>query len=223
MGKKVPYLVKIHRRINGPFRRARWALFAKDLDPKPTDKILDVGGTPASWIKSELTGLKVTLLNQWQFPDLPNNNKREIIFTSEKGDGCNLPYNKNEFDISYSNSVIEHVGTWENQKAFAESIRKAGRKLWVQTPAKEFVIEPHYLSPFTHWLPARIQKRMNRWITLWGWLHRPSPQKVSDMVDELRLLSFREMKILFPDCEIRREKFLGILTKSYIAVRLSDQ
>lgn len=37
-------------------------------------------------------------------------------------------------------------------------------------------------------------------------------------LDEVRLLTFAEMKLLFPDCTILRERFLG-LTKSYIAVR----
>jgi hypothetical protein len=36
---------------------------------------------------------------------------------------------------------------------------------------------------------------------------------------ETRLLSHADMREFFPDCEIRRERFLG-LTKSYIAVRL---
>jgi len=35
---------------------------------------------------------------------------------------------------------------------------------------------------------------------------------------ELRLLSFGELKELFPDCEIHREKWFG-LTKSFIAIR----
>ena len=34
------------------------------------------------------------------------------------------------------------------------------------------------------------------------------------------LLDGREMRALFPDCEIRRERFLG-LTKSYVAIRTS--
>ncbi len=41
------------------------------------------------------------------------------------------------------------------------------------------------------------------------------------MVDEIRLLTFKEMKSLFPDCEIIKERFL-FFTKSYIAVRKYD-
>jgi hypothetical protein len=38
------------------------------------------------------------------------------------------------------------------------------------------------------------------------------------MVDEIRLLNYREMVHLFPECEIYREKFL-FFTKSYIAIK----
>jgi hypothetical protein len=41
---------------------------------------------------------------------------------------------------------------------------------------------------------------------------------VRELVDEYRLLTYDEVCALFPDCEIRRERFLG-LTKSYVAVR----
>ena len=39
------------------------------------------------------------------------------------------------------------------------------------------------------------------------------------MVDYTRLLTKREMKELFPDCEIRTERLLFVIPKSYIAIR----
>ena len=54
---------------------------------------------------------------------------------------------------------------------------------------------------------------------------QPSPgiskEIVDRLVDETRLLDGREMRALFPDCEIHRERFLG-LTKSYLAIRSAD-
>ena len=54
--------------------------------------------------------------------------------------------------------------------------------------------------------------------TLRGWLERPSPTAGEEFLAEVRLLTADEMNVLFPDCTILREQFLGV-TKSYIAVR----
>ena len=109
MSDKLPLPVRIHRRINGPFRRARWATFAERMVPLESDRILDVGGTPGSWIMSELEGLNVTLLNQWAFKVLPSKEECGIEFQSQQGDGCRLNFKEGEFEMAYSNSMIEHL------------------------------------------------------------------------------------------------------------------
>ena len=113
---------------------------------------------------------------------------------------------------------LEYLGTWERQQAFARELRRVGRGLWVQTPARSFPVEPHLLALFVHWLPLRWQRRLVRNFTGWGLLTRPSQERVDRFLTETRLLGSAEMEALFPDCEIRRERFLG-LTKAYVAVR----
>lgn len=92
------------------------------------------------------------------------------------------------------------------------------RGVWLQTPARNFPFEPHWLSPFIHWLPRSWQRRLGRNLTVYGWMLRPTGEDVSQLVDELRLLHLSRDAGALPDCEIRRERFLG-LTKSFIAVR----
>lgn len=70
--------------------------------------------------------------------------------------------------------------------------------MWIQTPNRWFPMEPHYLTPFVHWLPKTIRKRLVRNFTLWGLLTRPSRAAVADMVDEIALLSERDLRELFP-------------------------
>lgn len=115
--------------------------------------------------------------------------------------------------------MIEHVGSLDRQRAFANEVRRVGDGVWVQTPANEFPIEPHYLSPFVHYFPKHVQKRVLRFFSFWGLLTRPSQEKINAKVDEIRLLSYNEMRELFPDCEIIRERFLW-MTKSYVAMRM---
>jgi len=35
-----------------------------------------------------------------------------------------------------------------------------GRRLWVQTPARWFFIEPYVMAPFVHWLPRSVRVRL---------------------------------------------------------------
>lgn len=135
-------------------------------------------------------------------------------------DGCRMPFADRSFELLHSNSVIEHVGTWERQQAFAAEARRVGRTLWVQTPAREFLVEPHLLAPFVHWLPRGWQRRLIRNGTIWGLMTRPTPQQVGEFLNEVRLLTRGEMQQLFPDCRILTERFLG-MSKSYIAIRQS--
>lgn len=181
----------------------------------PGQRVLDVGGSAGFWRQAGCPSAAITLFN------LSANVAgvcEEPGFDFRAGDGCALPFADGEFDVVFSNSVIEHVGSWERQQAFAREARRVGRRLWVQTPAREFFIEPHLLAPFVHWLPRRTQRGLIRWATGWGWLTRPTPAQVDEFLAEVRLLTRREMTELFPDCEILTERFLG-LPKSYIAVR----
>ena len=59
---------------------------------------------------------------------------------------------------------------------------------------------------------------MIRNCTICGLITRPNSRYIDKMISELRLLSYNEMQELFPDCEIIKEKFLG-MTKAYIALR----
>lgn len=72
---------------------------------------------------------------------------------------------------------------------------------------------------YIHHLPKKWQLKLVRWITFWGWLHRPTSQQVASEVNSIRLLTRKEMETLFPDCEILTERLLGLFPKSYIAFR----
>jgi hypothetical protein len=205
----------LYRRVSPWFRRGRMRRFEQTLAPAHGERLLDVGGTPSFW-QEYTADNPITLLNQSAIGWPAEAAARR--FTTVIGDGCALPFADASFDVVLSNSVIEHVGTWERQQAFAGETRRVGRRLWIQTPAREFFIEPHLVAPFIHWLPRKAQRRLIRNFTLRGWMDRPTVQQVEEFLAEVRLLTFDEMRTLFPDCTILRERFLG-MTKSYIAVR----
>jgi SAM-dependent methyltransferase len=205
----------IYRRVSPLFRKRRFDRFLQALSPQAEDRILDVGGYPGNWqgvaIESRLTILN---LHEISIAAKGLADRYELVV----GDGTKLIYADKTFDIVFSNSVIEHLGTSEKQKAFAAEVRRVGKKLWIQTPARCFLIEPHLIAPLVHFFPKAIQRRLIRHCTVWGWLKKPTAQQVEAFLSEVRLLSRREMVELFPDCEIIAEKVLG-LTKSYVAIR----
>jgi Methyltransferase domain len=230
-----PAMIALRKRLRNwlwargeSFRKARMQQFVNEFQPTADMRILDVGGTDLNWRIADQPahvvllntripeGADVGLLGS-EYGDRQSGSAAPNV-EYVLGDGKSVPYEDGEFDICFSNSTIEHLFTFEGQRAFASEVRRVGREVWVQTPARSFPFEPHWLSPLIHWLPKRLQRRLGRNFTVYGWMLRPTTDDVSELVDELRLLSRREMQGLFPDCEIRRERFLG-LTKSYIAVR----
>lgn len=209
--KVTPILSRLRQR----FRSKRVQLFLNKMAPSPAWKILDLGGALETWQMPGMDAYSATLLNL-EATDVPADMATRI--TIQVGDATRLDYPDASFDLVYSNSVIEHVGGYENQKAFAAEARRVAPRLWIQTPAHEFFFEPHYLTPFIHWVRPERRKRLIRWFTVWGWRARPSKELIEDAVETVRLINKSEMMELFPDCEIYEERFLG-MTKSYVAIR----
>lgn len=179
----------------------------------PETRILDVGGYEFNWMLLPFSPC-VTLLNL----SVPRERERESNFALVVADGKHLPFKNGAFDLVYSNSVIEHLGSFENQQLFAAECQRVGHGYYVQTPNKLFFVEPHLITPFIHWLPRRIQRLLLRNFTVWGWITRPSSRYCESFMNEVRLLNRTDLQQLFPDADIIHERFLG-LSKSIIAVK----
>jgi len=179
-------------------------------------QILDVGGTPLNWSLIAVRP-RVTILNMPRARE-----ESEGRFRWISGDGRHLPFRDGAFDVVFSNSVIEHVGDRESQRQFAAEIARVGRGYWVQTPNRWFPIEPHLLTPFLHFLPARWQRSVARRFTVWALIERPSPDRweyyIEHYLRDIRLLDAGDLRRLFPGAWIVRER-LGGWTKALIAVR----
>ena len=204
--------LKIYPFFRG-FRRRRMRWFIEQCRPSAGTTILDVGGFSGFWRDSGVPA-RITILRPDGAEILPAGSPPNI--RSIGGDGCHLrEHGDKSYDIVFSNSVIEHVGGEERQRAFARESLRVGRSVWVQTPAREFPIEPHLLTPFIHWLPQRVQEKLLPW-TIWALLRTPAPKPEDYAQVRARLLSRREMEAMFPGARILTERFCG-LPKSYVA------
>lgn len=204
------------------FRANRFRLFWSLVETIRAEKgqctILDVGGTSEFWrahcpdLPSNVHVVLANLSHVHGPADHPN--IADVI-----ADACSMPqFADNEFDIVHSNSVIEHVGLWQNIAAMAAEIQRVAPRHFVQTPNYWFPIEPHARYPLFQFLPEpwRASLLMKKSRGFW--------QRANDIGDATRrhqsanLLTYEQMRFLFPDSQIRRE-MVGPLTKSLIAIR----
>lgn len=206
----------IYRPILTYFRRQRLKRFYNYFEIKSTTKLIDIGGNLFFWNLAKSEGFpvpKVTIVNIHEADSHLPENINWVVSC-----GTKLPFDDWEFDIAFSNSVIEHLSTWEMQKEFANEISRIAPNYFVQTPSKSFFFETHLLTPFIHWLPKNFQRPLMRNFTLWGIITRPSEEYCESFLQELRLLNRQEMKELFSDATIEQEKSLG-WEKSLLAIR----
>ena len=207
----------IERPVLEYFRSKRIALFYELFNITSSARVLDLGGTLFFWELARRNGFvtpTVTLVNLDR-PRVPVPAYAEWLVC----DALTLDFPDNHFDIVFSNSLIEHLGSWQMQVKFAREVQRLAPRHFVQTPSRDFPVEPHFLTPFVHWLPKQIRVRMIRNATLWGLLTRPTKQRCAELAEEIRLLDDSEMMQLFPHSAVRVERLCGI-SKSLIAIRV---
>ncbi len=175
--------------------------FAERLKVTAATTVLDVGGSPQIWSAAPVRP-KLAFLNLNAFHE-----------TTVIGDGCRLPFRDRAFEIVFSNSVIEHVA---DPQAFADECRRVGRRYYVQTPNRWFPVEPHLLVPLIHRLPRRIWRALAP-LTPRALIQGTHASEIKGL-KETRPLSARQLRRLFPDAELVRERWLG-MTKALVAVR----
>jgi hypothetical protein len=195
-------------------RSRRFELFERLVEPMPRPlRILDIGGTNEFWEQrgwADRDDVEIVTANLEAEEQLHENIHPVVA------DATDLSrYDDASFDITFSNSVIEHLFTYEAQAAMAREVQRVGKAYWVQTPNYWFPVEPHFLVPGWQWLPEQARIAMIRRRRL-GW-RGPCPE-IEDArraVGEIRLMTGKELATLFPNATLRPERFKG-LTKSWI-------
>lgn len=176
-------------------RRRKLRLFFEHMRPTPDLRVVDVGVSDSGFGEGSggeathnffealypwperITAVSTQYLDRFQaaFPRV----------TCVRADGRDLPFADGEFDLGFSNAVVEHVGTREDQRRFVHELCRVARRVFVTTPNRRFPVEVHTLLPFVHWLPRRQEHALYRL------LRRPAGLDVE-------LLSEREFRTLFP-------------------------
>jgi hypothetical protein len=207
-------IYSFYRLLQPGFREKRTRLFLESFSPTAATRILDIGGNVYDWRDVPIES-RVTVLNV-----APTDSSREYPerFDYVQGDGRELPFADQSYDIVYANSVIEHQENQVDQERFAREAMRVGRGVFIQTPNRWFPVEPHFVTVFLHYLPKHAQRLFLPRLSFRGLFRSGDDANLRMLFDELRLLSLREMSGLFPGCTIHRERLLG-MTKSMIAIR----
>ncbi len=190
--------------------------FARDFGVTGETRVLDIGGTPYNWnflaVQPRLTILNV--------PRASEAVPQGVDWVA--GDGCALPFADGAFDVVFSNSVIEHLGSTARQHQFAREVARVGKRFYVQTPNRWFPVETHLLTPLVHYLPKRWQAPLVRRWTVWSAVTGIRGERrefyIEHYLADVLLLDRAGLSALFPGAQVVRERFLGT-TKSLLAVR----
>jgi hypothetical protein len=198
------------------FRPQRLRLFYSSFRITKETRVLDLGGGLYFWELAKAEGFpvpQVTVLNVRRGPERSPSEIKWVL-----GNAKDTGLKDLSFDIVFSNSLVEHLVDWGAQVRFAREVRRLAPHYFVQTPNKSFFVEPHFVTPFIHWLPAPLRRGLGPRATLWGWTSGATRQQYEEQLKEIRLLGQGEMRELFPDARCVGERWMGMV-KSIVAIK----
>jgi methyltransferase family protein len=176
-------------------RRRKLALFMETVRPGPETRVVDVGvGDTPFGTEPGVAATHNFFEALYPWPDritavsdvpLPNFAQAFPAIRTVVADGQALPFADDEFDVAFSNAVVEHVGGRDEQRRFVAELCRVAPRVFVSTPNRWFPVETHTLVPFVHWLPAAQADRAMHALRRENW-------------DQVELLSKQELLELFP-------------------------
>jgi hypothetical protein len=201
--------------ISAHFRSKRAVELLKHYPGLAEWTICDLGGSRHFWQESKLdvdperiTIVNISLDEVEAYGQSSTRQIRTILY-----DGRNIPFSDGSFDLLVCNSLLEHVAP-ADRDSLCREMRRVAKRIYLQTPAFEFPMEPHFILPFVQWFPRKFGRVFAR-LGLWNLLSRPSEAVFDSYFDDTYLLTRREMEQLFPEVDVKGEQFAG-LTKSYL-------
>jgi SAM-dependent methyltransferase len=146
-------------------RRQIYELFCRELAPVPATTILDIG-------VSTVDGPEANTLEKLY----PHPNMITCAGLDDGGDvkqtlpgvhyvqiasGSPLPFADKQFDIAYSNAVLEHVGGPKARMAFMSEAMRVAKSVFFAIPNRWFPIEHHTGLPFLHYAPSLFRRALS--------------------------------------------------------------
>lgn len=176
-------------------RRRKFRLFMETVRPGPETRVVDVGaGDTPFGTEPGVAATHNFFEALYPWPEritavsdvpLPNFARAFPGVRCVTASGLALPFEDDEFDVAFSNAVVEHVGGREEQRRFVAELCRVAPRVYISTPNRWFPVETHTLVPLVHWLPRSAADRAMRALGRGNWEH-------------VELLSKRDLLALFP-------------------------
>jgi SAM-dependent methyltransferase len=150
-------------------RKRKLELFMEELGPNAETTVLDVGAHEQAFGESRESSTNNFFEEFYPWPErltalgLHDGTGFQAHYPTIRyvqGDGLELPFADDEFDIVFSNAVVEHVGGVEQQRRFVAEAVRVGKRVFMTTPNRHFPIETHTKLPLVHWLPRKAEHRV---------------------------------------------------------------
>jgi len=213
------YFKKTMTKMHNKFMQQRFDLFLNVIEIRKGDLIVDLGGGYGELM--ELFGedksdyeILIADISKSSLKEARKKGFKTLLLKEPDP----LPFNDQEVDVIFCNSVIEHCtvpksSMWaitdndlfkdkafKVQSFFAQEIERISKSYFVQTPSISFPIESHTLFPFAAKLSRPYQISLIKFLNNF-WVKKTSP--------DWNLLTKSEMKSLFPNGNIIEKKWLG--------------
>lgn len=157
--------VSLFNRMSLEARRRIFDLFMREIAPDEKTRILDVG------VSLDLAKPEANVLEQlYPYPDnlvcagIGEGKGLEDAYPGTRfvritpGEG--LPFETGEFDVVYSNAVLEHAGSRDRQRKFAAELCRVAGRVFAVVPNRLFPIEHHTGVPLLHYLPLSVYRAL---------------------------------------------------------------
>ncbi len=193
------YFRRLLKSFSHKSRTKKFELLNRVFRPRPEDRVLDIGASGEVFLRYTLEDIypypeRITA-GGYEFPEVESARHFYPQARYSVFDGCALPFPDRSFDLVFSNAVIEHILGLGRQAQFAREIMRVGKSWFVTTPNYWYPFESHYHLPLIQFMPRAMQREYNRLLGT----HIPK-----GMVQELALLSARQLHRLFPTGRVAR-------------------
>lgn len=185
--------IPVASRLSWVARRRIFDCFMAVMRPSPETSVLDIG------ITSDAVFKESNFFEQFY----PYKERIVCVGTEDGGQlerlfpgvrfirvepGQGLPFSDRQFNVVFSNAVVEHVGGMAGQRTFIAEACRVGTRVFITTPNRWFPVEHHTGIPLLHYLPKGVHRRLLRatWLDYWSF------------EENLNLLTERSFSTLFP-------------------------